>query len=161
MAVGDGFVWLGANVAVEKIRAADGAVVADVRGAAGTCNYGITCLITGVAVVEGHVWVAAPISTTTGGGQISEIDAGTNRIVRHVDVPNATALLYFDGSLWVTNPAQGEVTRIDPATGKVLATVDAESSSRPSTIAGGGKERSGWWTAAGASCRASTRRRTG
>jgi len=137
MAVGGGYVWIGANVAVEKIRAADGAVVADVQGAAGTCNYGTACQITSVVVVGGHVWVAAPTTTTTGGGQIAEIDASTNKIVRHVDVPNATAVLDFDGSLWVTNPAQGEVTRIDPATGKVLATVAVESSSRPSTMAGG------------------------
>jgi serine/threonine protein kinase/outer membrane protein assembly factor BamB len=137
MAVGGGFVWIGANVAVEKVRSADGAVVADVRGAAGTCNYGTACQITSIAIVDGHVWVAAPTTTTTGGGQIAEIDASTNRIVHHVDVPSATALLYFDGSLWVTNPAQGELTRIDPTTRKVLATLAAESSSRPSTMAGG------------------------
>jgi virginiamycin B lyase len=137
MAVGGGFVWIGGTTAVEKVRSADGAVVADVQGVAGTCNYGTACQITSIALVGGHVWVAAPTTTTTGGGQIAEIDASTNRIVRHVDVPNATALVYFDGSLWITNPAQGEVTRIDPDTGKVLATVAAESSSRPSTIAGG------------------------
>lgn len=137
IAAGGGFVWLGGNDVLEKIRGDTGAVVADIRGVVGACNQGTTCLVTSMVLVDGHLWAATPVTTIAAGGQIVEVDATTNRIVHRIDLPGATSMIFAEGSLWVTNPALGQVTRIDPTSRSVLATVAAESSSRASTIAGG------------------------
>ena len=63
----------------------------------------------------GSIWVVDP------DGYVSRIDPGTGRRLASVDVGNEpSAIAGGAGSVWVTNRADGTVSRIDPAT--LLAT---------------------------------------
>jgi YVTN family beta-propeller protein len=112
---------------------------------------------TDIAAGEGAVWVG------NGGGRtgnftvsISRIDPTTSTITGTVTLPNRTAGSIFDptlnggfpniavgaGAVWAADP-DGTVSRLDPETGKRLATIDVEADK----IAAG---REGVWFVKGA-----------
>jgi virginiamycin B lyase len=80
-----------------------------------------------MTVADGRLWVL------TGAGTVVRLDPATNRVVgKPLRVPaNAEAIAASPGALWVTSVAPGDlgapgkdaVTRIDPATGRTVATV--------------------------------------
>jgi DNA-binding beta-propeller fold protein YncE len=64
----------------------------------------------------GAVW-----TTAYGRGELERIDPKRNRVVAHWQLPQATGVVGAFGSVWAAG-ATG-VIRVDPATGKLLATV--------------------------------------
>ena len=77
--------------------------------AAGYFFYGKTARPTLAAF--GSIWIASP------DGVVSRIDADSGRGMGSVGVGNApSAIAAGAGSVWVTNSADGTVTRIDPTT---------------------------------------------
>ena len=74
--------------------------------------------VCGVAVVGGTVWV-----TDNKAGELVKVDAAAGRVVARYPVSaKPCELEAAAGSIWVTTQS-GVVDRVDPATGKVLATV--------------------------------------
>jgi serine/threonine-protein kinase len=68
----------------------------------------------GVAAGEEGVWVV------TVGGDLQEINTGTNRVRRSVPgIPEATGLALAGGFVWVSDAIQGVVYRVDPDSEKV------------------------------------------
>ena len=127
IAVGDGALWV-ARVApgdlgeagkdqVTRIDLASGRTVATITVRRGPLD---------LAVMPGGVW--AP-NAGGGGDSVARIDPHTNRLagrpVKTGDSPQSLAT--GGGSLWVANHDAGTVTRIDPATGKVVADIPVPS----------------------------------
>lgn len=84
----------------------------------------------GVAATEDAVWVASASA-----GEVSRIDPTTNDVVATVEVAFPESVAIADGAVWVTGsgpagkraqettPQDGIVSRIDPDTNEVVATV--------------------------------------
>jgi streptogramin lyase len=73
------------------------------------------------------VWVAR-------GPDLVRVDPRTNRVVAKLSCrcPQGSALAAFGaGSLWLTQVAQGTVTRVDPATGRTVATIRVPGAEAP------------------------------
>ena len=80
-----------------------------------------------LAVANGRLWVL------TGAGTVVQVDPATNRVVgKPLRVPADTAAIAVaQGALWVTTVASGDlgapgkdtVARIDPASGRTVATI--------------------------------------
>jgi ABC-type transport system substrate-binding protein/DNA-binding SARP family transcriptional activator len=78
--------------------------------AAGSGFYGSSTPRPALAAF-GSIWVVDP------DGYVSRLDPATGRRVASIDVGNEpSAIAAGAGSVWVTNSADGTVTRIDPAT---------------------------------------------
>ena len=78
------------------------------------------------------IWIVDP------DGYVGQFDPGTGRQTGSVDVGNEpSAVAAGAGSLWVTNSADGTVTRIDPVD---LVDDDDPGRSRP----GRGRRQRGW-----------------
>jgi YVTN family beta-propeller protein len=127
IAVGEGALWV-ARVApgdlatphkdrVIRIDLATGRVVA-------TITVGRAPL--DLAATPGAVWVP---NAGGGGDSVARIDPQTNRLAGRPVVTGASpqSLAVGGGSLWVANHDAGTVTRIDPASGKVVADIPVPS----------------------------------
>jgi streptogramin lyase len=68
----------------------------------------------------GSIWLSET-------GRITEIDPATNSITKHivVDTLEADPLVYSFGSLWLVN-REGQLLRVNPATGTTLATIKVQ-----------------------------------
>ena len=66
-----------------------------------------------------------------------EFDPASGSISRRLATPRADASISTFGSVWATNPEQGTVSRIDPASGVTLATIDVGPLPGDIGIAGG------------------------
>jgi YVTN family beta-propeller protein len=127
IAIGEGSVWAADRGFVTRIDPTTGKVLAVVP--AGSTGY------SGVAVGDGAVWAI-------GFPGVVRIDPAPNTVVTSIPVgqnasgggPSPTAITLGDGAVWVANrfvPPQGvspsskrgTVTRIDPATNAVVATI--------------------------------------
>jgi YVTN family beta-propeller protein len=127
IAVGDGALWVArvapgdlgtaGKDAVTRIDLATGRTVATI-----TVDRGPLDLV----VTPEAVWV-----TNSGGGgdSVARIDPQTNRLVGRPVVTGASpqSLAVGGGSLWVANHDAGTVTRIDLASGKVVAEIPVPS----------------------------------
>jgi YVTN family beta-propeller protein len=76
---------------------------------------------TGIAMGFGSVWVRT-------GSAIARIDAATNRIVARIRVPGAHELFHTEvatgeGAVWTSNIGAGSVSRIDPRSNAIVATI--------------------------------------
>ena len=71
----------------------------------------------GVAIGAGSVWVAQ------GQSRIARIDPASGRVESTVSVPDAREVAFGDGAIWVAASDLGTLTKIDPRTGTVVATV--------------------------------------
>lgn len=82
--------------------------------------------IQGVAVGGGSVWVTRPAS---GPGSVFRIDPKTNEVLGSTEVGEGPGpVVFLDGFLWVTNTDfGGSVTKIDPTTGRGVATLGVPS----------------------------------
>jgi YVTN family beta-propeller protein len=127
IAVGEGAVWAASVApgdlgtpgkdAVTRIDLATGRTVA-------TITVGRAPL--DLAVTPGAVWVP---NSGGGGDTVARIDPQTNRLAGRPVSTGASpqSLAVGGGSLWVANHDAGTVTRIDPASGKVLADIPVPS----------------------------------
>lgn len=126
--VGEGGVWVTTAEDVVRIDQASGDVVARINLA--HADQAIPGGGEGIAVGLGSVWVANPLFTdhdprfpqgTTGG--VVRIDATTNRIVDFVVFTDRTPtrVAVGEGAVWVTTDET--VTRLDPKTLDVEATI--------------------------------------
>jgi streptogramin lyase len=76
---------------------------------------------TGIAVGYGSVWVRLR-------SVVYRVDIATNRVVARIPVPGARELYHTEvatgeGSVWTSNIGAGSVSRIDPTTSKIVATI--------------------------------------
>ena len=77
---------------------------------------------TGIAATDNEVWVLSDSAASIA----ARVDPATNTVAGTVPVPPGTeAIRAGMGAVWTVQPARGTVTRLDPATGEVVATVDA------------------------------------
>jgi virginiamycin B lyase len=69
-------------------------------------------------------------------GEVVRVDPQTNRVTARVPMrpPDSDLGGVGDGSLWLTQVAQGTVTRVDPATGRTLATIRVPGAQAPESI---------------------------
>jgi branched-chain amino acid transport system substrate-binding protein len=95
-------VWvINPDLTVSRIDPRTNRVVARVRGVAAE----------NIAAGDGGVWIVDD------GERIAEIDPGSNAVARRikVDAESLATLTVGAGSVWVTDPVGGTVTRIEPA----------------------------------------------
>jgi len=78
----------------------------------------------GLTVDASSVWAIAFRA-----GAMSKVDPATNAVTRSVPLPHAASALATGDAIWVAGygggPADSALYRVDPATGRVVATVDA------------------------------------
>jgi YVTN family beta-propeller protein len=123
IAVGDGALWV-ARVAPGDLGAAGKDQVTRIDLATGRTVATITVRRAplDLAVTPGAVWVP---NAGGGGDSVTRIDPHTNRLAGRPVVTGASpqSLATGGGSRWVANHDAGTVTRIDPASGKVVADI--------------------------------------
>ncbi len=92
-------------------------VVATIKMGPPLCDH---CLGT-VAERDGTVWATSSSARLT----LMRIDPASNKLTASSELPifPSAMLSAGDGSLWLASTLDGEVVRIEPKTGKVLATV--------------------------------------
>ena len=73
-----------------------------------------------VAVGAGGVWVTTRDATL-------QVDPNTNEVVKEIPVDGAFRLDVADNAVWVTSSSTGNLSRIDPVTGAVIATLEVVS----------------------------------
>jgi glutamine cyclotransferase len=125
IAVGEGSVW----VTAPELRP-DGSRGNLVRIDPDTNEITATIHIGGpiqyLAVGSGSVWVTLP---DAGRSTVFRVDPGSDRVIGSIPVADASGpIVIGEGSVWVTRPwVGGSVTEIDPATGRVVDTLDVPS----------------------------------
>ena len=97
---------------------------------------------TGLCVGGGEVWVTTEFGLTGGvAGSVIRFDPATNGVAPPIVVGDGVqAIAYQDGnpgSLWVTNDLNDTVTRIDPASGGIVATIDLHHQPTSLAVSGG------------------------
>lgn len=121
LAVGEGALWVtsnGGDGVVVRIDPASGRIVATIGG-------GANVLGPFVAVGAGAVWTGNGDERAAGGHTVSRIDPTTNTIVG----PSITirghseGIAVGNGAVWVCSHDVAELTRIDPATNQVVASI--------------------------------------
>jgi hypothetical protein len=109
----------------------------------------------GIAYADGKIWVTNPgPDQGTADGTVSILDADTLKPVTDLDNDTLSfgkgslprGIVFDSGSLWVALGGTGQVAQINPADGKVQATVDQKGVGEADGIAGGA---GGIWTANG------------
>jgi virginiamycin B lyase len=71
----------------------------------------------GVVYAFGSIWVA-----DLGGGTLFRINVKTNRVTKKINVAKADWITPSSDALWISSEA-GEITRVDPASGTIVATI--------------------------------------
>ena len=107
---GDDSVWVTQDVGQEVIRfdprTGRTADRFEVRGDPTGANSG------GIAYADGSLWLSR-------GNGVVRVDSRTGRVMRRFATP-ARWLLFADGAIWAADPASGRISKIDPATNRVL-----------------------------------------
>jgi YVTN family beta-propeller protein len=134
VAVGGGSVWL----------VSSGETVARVSGTTvrptGEASIGV--IPTALAIGGGSIWVAAPAPYGSHAA-VWRLDPITARVTQTttlgkvVGYPPTLEIAFGEGALWVASYDAGTVTRLDPVTGNVVATIQI--GGHPSGIAVGAK----------------------
>jgi streptogramin lyase len=96
--------------------------------------------------VEGAVWVTATGNRMTGPLELLRIDAATKRVVARIELDVPAASFFPDtplavseaGALWVLDPRNGTVFRVDTASNEVVAQVHLGSGTQTALAAGEG-----------------------
>jgi virginiamycin B lyase len=118
LAVGEGAIWVGTDLAVIRIGASSNRV-------SETIPLGVS-VPTAIAVGEGAVWVAAgprsrccplkPIGT----GTPTRIDPTTNSVEWTIPIGGDPAgVAAGEGSIWIADPGTRSVVRVEPETREV------------------------------------------
>ena len=73
------------------------------------------------------VWVLSCVETCSGmtasRGELVELAAGSGRVLHRFPVADPQALTFADGSIWIAHFLSGLLTRVDPSSGRVTASV--------------------------------------
>ena len=103
----------------------------------------------GVVYAFGALWVA-----DLGEGSLVRVDVKTNRVTRKIKVAKADWITPSPDALWISSET-GQVVRVDPSRGAIVARVRVGKNPLGSAWVGGEL-----WVPTTAPCRSSTRRRT-
>jgi streptogramin lyase len=143
VAADERFAWVLTKDELVMVNASTNAIVSTISpvlpGAA-VCQ--IAGCVAGVAVGGDRVWIAdsrpSPFAVSRDFlGRVGEVDPSANRTARTVEIPHASAVVFAFGSVWVTDPADGLVFRLDPKNGRVIAEIPAESGGTPFALTAG------------------------
>ena len=86
-----------------------------------------------VACDKDEVWTVGDT------GRLMGVSPATNSVLRSIDVgAGAGAVAVGDGAVWVANPLNGTVTRVDPRRGIVTATIAVGATAEPVALVTGG-----------------------
>jgi hypothetical protein len=83
-----------------------------------------------VAVGEGAVWVSLDNS-------VVKVDPSRNEVIRRIDTGNVDGIAAGDDGVWVIDGLTGQLTQIDPASGKIVGSIDVPGSPDAITVGGG------------------------
>ncbi len=127
LAVGDRTVWLPSSTPVPNV--GSDATLVPVDPATGdelpTITIARGAVATDAAVGAGRVWV------TLSNGTLVGVDPGTSAVVDRFPIGGELDTLAIGfGSVWVLDQVAGTATRVDPRSGKVLATVTVSGNAR-------------------------------
>ena len=75
--------------------------------------------------------------TDTGDDQVTRIDPDSNSVTSFAVGRAPVGIAYGAGAVWVANSGDGTVSRIDPTTSKVVATIRVGNSPRGIAVGGG------------------------
>ena len=117
LAVGFGSLWVPScgDKSVVRVDPMTGAVQATIPAGPADSEGGIT---TGA----GSVWLVTSAKDAEGDGELTRIDAATNKVVATIKIPAGSFNpLFAEGSVWVTSNAGNVLVRVDPATNKVVS----------------------------------------
>ncbi len=112
LAVGAGSLWaINPNLTVSRFDAATGALVARVPVKAGS----------GITAGKEGVWVTGAVKPS-----VSRIDVRTNKVVETIplNASNAVGIAVGAGSVWVSDPPDGLVWRIEPGPRPLTRSID-------------------------------------
>jgi YVTN family beta-propeller protein len=120
VAVGGGSVWI-VTSAETVVRAS-----ATTRRPTGKASIGV--IPTALAIGGGSIWVAAPdpLDPHAAVWRLDPVTARvtqTTKLGRVVGYPPTLDIAFGEGAVWVASFDAGTVTRVDPATGDVVATI--------------------------------------
>jgi len=74
----------------------------------------------GITAGAGSVWLVTSAKDAEGDGELTRIDAATNKVAAAIKIPAGSFNpLFAEGSVWVTSNAGAVLVRVDPATNKV------------------------------------------
>jgi streptogramin lyase len=116
LAVGFGSLWVPScgDKSVVRVDAGTGAMQATISAGPADSEGGIT---TGA----GSVWLVTSAKDGEADGELTRIDATTNKVAATIRIPAGSFNpLFADGSVWVSSNAGNVLVRVDPATNKVV-----------------------------------------
>jgi streptogramin lyase len=116
LAVGFGSLWIPScgDKSVVRVDARTGAVLVTIPAGPADSEGGIT---TGA----GSVWLVTSAKGGEGGGELTRIDATTNKVAATIKIPAGSFNpLFAERSVWVSSNSGGVLVRIDPETNKVV-----------------------------------------
>jgi virginiamycin B lyase len=117
LAVGFGSLWVPScgDKSVVRVNPMTGAVQATIPAGPADSEGGIT---TGA----GSVWLVTSAKDGEKGGELTRIDAATNKVLATIKIPSGSFNpLFAEGSVWVTSNAGNVLVRVDPATNRVVS----------------------------------------
>jgi virginiamycin B lyase len=117
LAVGFGSLWVPScgDKSVVRVDARTGAVQATIPAGPADSEGGIT---TGA----GSVWLVTSAKDGEKDGELTRIDAATNKVAAMIKIPAGSFNpLFAEGSVWVSSNAGNALMRVDPATNKVVS----------------------------------------
>jgi YVTN family beta-propeller protein len=132
LAVNGGSVWLVSSA--ETVARVSGTTIRP------TAETSIGVIPTALAIGDGSIWVAAPAPSGPHAA-VWRLEPVTARVTQTttlgkiVGYPPTLEIAFGEGAVWVASYDAGTVTRLDPATGNVIATVQI--GGHPSGIAVG------------------------
>ncbi len=116
LAVGFGSLWVPScgDKSVVRVESRTGAVQATIPAGPADSEGGITA-------GAGSVWLVTSAKDGEGDGELTRIDAATNKVAATIKIPAGSFNpLFAEGSVWVSSNSGGVLVRVDPATNKVV-----------------------------------------
>jgi len=82
-----------------------------------------------IGVGEGGIWIVT-YDEARSSSQLTQLDPKSGAILAQTLIPPGSGVVADYGSVWVTHPSSGTVSRIDPKTHKIVATLNVNSGPR-------------------------------
>jgi streptogramin lyase len=138
LAIGEGAIWV-TNVADQTVSRIDPESAEEVatKSTLGTP--------TGVAVGVGAVWITNGFGSQTGGSQVVRLDPADDRVERAFASSNVQGIELAYDSIWLADPVEDRIVRVDPVTRTVIDRIDLVAGSAPGVIVAGEGASAGIW----------------